>query len=362
MTVLHARRTTLVVALACSACQADDSFVVQHRGEIITYATTDDEIEVCEGNLIYAERWMKAVADQLGIAPNAILPTTYHLVPPDEVDRYCASSGGCANIVDDHIEIYTSQVTHGHELVHAIQFSAWPRQRALLREGLAEVYSDYGQVALFWNPISSDHFDELIELDSAAGLGSNEIYFVGAYIVYWVIARHGTAKLEEFWRTNAASGSLDATEFRATFEQHFGESLEDMIADAQLKGPAACIIPTCVDDLVEWQGDRWTFDSPQECGGTVRGKIDGDEVDLEQSVLVEITTPGPYVVSVVGVDPDVPGVTIAPCRVWCGGDDWLSVGAGESDVFDLQAGRYRVWTYKIAADDPGVTVEIRPAG
>lgn len=355
------RRTMLLAVLACSACEDEDPFTVQFQGEFLAYATAD-EVAVCEGNVIYAERWMIAVADQLGISAVEILPTTYYLVDPSEVDRHCGPVGACTKRGDDHIEVYASEILHRHELVHAIQFSAWPPQRALLREGLAVVYSDHTQVQLHWNSISSEDLDALIEIQGHKDL-PDDIYFVGPYLVYWTIARHGAAEFESFWRADAASDSRSTADFRATFEQHFGESLDAMIEDVQKFGPA-CVIPTCVDDLVEWQGDRWTFDSPQACGGTVRGEMgeDPDSVWLEHTVLVEIPTSGPYVISVSPNSPGPQGIVIAPCTVWCGSDDWIPVSAGAVDEVDLIAGRYRVHAFKRGAEDPGVTVEIQPAG
>lgn len=359
--MIDLRRTTLLAVLAvlaCSGCQDEEPFTVQSRGEFLTYATMDG-VEVCEGNVIYAERWMIGVAEQLGIDPDEFLPMNYYLVGFDEIDEYCRS-GPCAKLLDDHVEIHAYNMTERHELVHAIHLSAWPRQRALLQEGLAVVYSDQGQVQLHWDSISSEYLDALIEVPGRGDVPS-AIYLVGPYIVYWTIARHGAAKFESFWRADAASASQSAADFRATYEQHFGESLDSMIEDVHKFGPA-CVIPTCVDDLVEWQGDRWTFDSPQACGGTVRGEMgpDADSVSLQHTVLVEIPASGPYVISVASTH-EWQAVTMAPCTVWCGGDDWFGVRAGEVDEVNLVAGRYRVLTFKSGADDPGATIEIRPA-
>ncbi len=348
-----------MTCMACLACQANETqFYVQGSGDFLTYLTLAPDIEICEGNVTYAERWMRGVAEQLGIDGAELLPTNYHLVDAEELAAHCGSAAACTQRGDGSIEIYATRVLRAHELVHAVQFSQWPAHRAVLAEGLAVVYDDTSQQPLLWNPISSAHLDELLEAHGSDAPG--EVYTVGGYLVYWLLQRHGPAKLAEFWLADAASGSHSAAAFRAGFEQHFGESLDAMIADVQDSGPA-CVIPTCVDDLVEWQGDRWTFESPQACGGTVRGTLEGDTIQLEQSVLLEITQVGSYQVSVTDGQ-TVQGAILSACSVWCGGDDRVDVHAGQVVEVDLQPGRYRVTTFKLDAQDPGVSVEIRPAG
>lgn len=123
-------------------------------------------------------------------------------------------------------------------------------------------------------------------------------------------------------------------------------------------GQPACPLVTCVEDIVEWQVDRWTTSSPTSCDD---GLVRGNEDDLGRSVLVEIPTSGTYVVSV----SDSPlgnqqGAYVLPCAAACTGAPAFGYYAGQSREVVLEAGLHRVTTAKLGTDDPGVTVEIRP--
>jgi hypothetical protein len=194
--------------------------------------------------------------------------------------------------------------------------------------------------------------DEQIEKDHA----ELETYFAGLWIVYWIVERYGIDAFRDFWYADTNDGS--AKEFRRLFEQHFGESLDAMLAD--VAGQPACPLVTCVEDVVEWQGDLWTTESPTSCDdGLTRGTRDPDS-ELLRAVIMEVPESGTYTVSV--SESDRPqGLRIDHC----GGPCPTAVThngfhAGQTGDVVWDAGLYRVTTFRMDATDPGIRVEIRP--
>jgi hypothetical protein len=186
-----------------------------------------------------------------------------------------------------------------------------------------------------------------------------ETYVVGSWIVYWIVQRHGIDAFRDFWYADTRDGSAD--EFRTLFEQHFGESLDAMLGE--VSGQPACPLLTCAEDVVEWQGDLWTTESPNCDDGLTRGTRDPDS-ELVRTVLLEVPESGTYTVSISEGDrsnPGPQGVQIHPCAGPCpNATTHGSFLAGRTDDVVWEAGLYRVMTFKFAAADPGVRVEIRP--
>ncbi len=344
------RLASSCAAVLLLACQGDDLPPVQARGEFLSYADDDD---VCDGTVEYGERWMLAVAARLGISPEEILPTTYYRLSLADAAEQCGGGQGCARVVDSEIRIFAPTILNKHELVHAVHLSAWPRRRALLTEGLAMLFDDQYRVQFEW-------FEEF-DLDTLNEQEDSEIetYLAGAWIVYWIVERHGIDAFRDFWYADTKEGN--AEEFRALFEQHFGESLDTMLAD--VAGQAACTSMTCVEDVVEWQDGVWATESPTGCddGLTIGSEATADFL-VQRTVLIDVPETGTYTVSVSESElGNRQAVTINPCGAPC--EQAMpspNVYAGGSADFMWEAGLYRVATFKIDAEDPGVRVEIRP--
>jgi hypothetical protein len=208
-----------------------------------------------------------------------------------------------------------------------------------------DFYSSYSALEEF-------DLDALIEAEHAVD-GS---YIAGSWIVFWIIERHGIDAFREFWLADVKDSS--AADFRALFEAHFGESLDAMLA--AVVGRPACPLVTCVEDVVEWQGDVWSTESPSNCGD---GLTVGTEAQLTRAVLVEVPTTGSYTVSVSESElGNRQGVNIHPCGGPCeqSADHPALFLPGDAIDVVWDAGLYRVTTYKVELDDPGVRVEIKP--
>ncbi|MFV8750664.1 hypothetical protein ACNOYE_08930 [Nannocystaceae bacterium ST9] len=335
------------------ACQpADDLPPVQVEGEILTYAADED---ICDGTVEYGERWMKAVGTRLGISPDELRPTTYYRVSQDEAFDRCGAPG-CARVIDGEVRIFAPGILNKHELVHAVHLSAWPRRRPLLTEGLAMLLDDSNRSQF----VEFDQFGFDVDAAIEQARAADESYVVGVWIVHWVIARHGFDAFRDFWHADTKNGS--AEEFRALFEQHFGESLDTMLA--AVAGHPACPLATCVEDVVAWQGDLWTTESPMGCGdGLTIGSKSTTDPDLERAVLLDVPESGTYAVSVSdSVFGNGQGVVIQPCGGGCGQfpNGGTTVYSGSTGDVVWEPGLYRVTTFKLDATDPGVRVEIRP--
>ncbi len=345
------RLASSCAALLLLACQGDDLPPVQARGEFLSYAADDD---VCDGTVEYGERWMLAVAARLGISPDEILPTTYYRLDPEDAKERCGAPG-CTRRSEGEVSIFDATLLNKHELVHAIQLSAWPRRRPLLVEGLAMAFDDDGLDPFVWSDQFSADLDEQIEKDHA----ELDTYFVGAWIVYWVVQRHGVDAFRTFWYADTEGSS--AEEFRVLFEQHFGESLDAMLADVAKQ--TACPLLTCVEDVVEWEGSLWTTESPTGCGdGLTFGSEATSDSKIMRTVLIDVPVTGAYTVSVSESELlGNQGTRIYPCGGPCrNAASLVNFYAGQSTDVMWEAGLYRVTTAKLSAEDPGVRVEIRP--
>jgi hypothetical protein len=295
---------------------------------------------------------MEAVAVYLGMDPDQILPTTYYLVDPSLLDEVCFSgANGCAHENDGRIDVFSKAPVNEHELVHAIQSSVWPRRQPLLQEGLASAFVQDTPPADYYFTYTPMEIDIAIEAERASK--ERSVYSVGHYLVYWMLTRYGPEAFAQFWY--ATSRPTTATEFRATFQSIFGESVDEMLADTPAN---VCAIAICVGKPLPWKQGTWTTESPRSCAdGAVVGYISESYSDLVRNELVEITEAGTYDVSVSEYPKLGQGAMFMSCQNGC--DQWM-IDAGKSWALDLAPGLYRVTTFG-DPDDPGVRVEVRPS-
>jgi hypothetical protein len=354
---MHALRTILLSTLVICAvgCQHDDDDglpSVQFQGRFLSYAA-DRDIVVCDGTVPLTEAWIEAVARYLGIDPEQILPTTYYFVDSPLLEEMCSkSAGGCIDRVDGRLGIFSTRPLDDHELVHAIHFSAWPRRQPLLQEGLASAFVQDTPPQLYYS-FTPDQIDAAIEAESASP--EHNVYLIGQYLVYYMLTRYGPEAFEQFW--HATSRPTTAAAFRAAFQDSFGESLDEMLADVDIYGGPMCAIPICVGEPLAWEQGTWRTESPSSCAdGAVVG-FTGERSDLVRNELVEITQADSYDVSVSESTEVRQGAMVMSCNNGC--DQWV-IYDGESYAIDLAPGLYRVTTVS-DLDGPGVSVEIRPS-
>jgi hypothetical protein len=352
---MHALRTILLSSLVATGCQRDDDDLlppVQDQGRFLSYAA-DDDIVVCEGTVPLTEAWMEAVARYLGIDPDEILPTTYYFIDSSLLDETCSFSvGGCTHREDGHNYIFSTRFMLDHELVHAIDYSAWPRRQPLLHEGLASAFEQ--ETPPLYYSFTPDEIDVAIEAESPRT--DHFVYSVGHYLVYWMLTRYGTEAFEQFW--HATSRPTTAADFRATFQDSFGESLDEMVADVDGYGGPICAIPICAGEPLAWEQGTWRTESPRSCtDGAVVGFIGESYSRLVRNELVEITEPGSYDISVSDIADANQGTIVTSCQASC--VEWL-IPSGKSHSLDLTPGLYRVTTVS-DLEGPGVNVEIRPS-
>ena len=343
---------TLLLSLVTLAtgCQQDNDGLppVQIQGRFLSYAA-DDDIVVCGGTVPLTEAWMENVAVYLGIDPNRILPTTYYFTDPSLVDEMCSSIvSGCTDRDRDGIDIFSTLPLHEHELVHAIHLSAWPNRQPLLHEGLASVFVQDTPPGYY--SFTTNEIDMAIEAE--ASLAEKSVYSVGHYLVYGMLTRYGSSAFEEFWY--ATSHPTTAADFRAAFQNAFGESLDEMVAYVGT-GPI-CPIPICAGEPLAWEQGTWTTESPTSCADDA---VVGISSKLIRNDLVEITEPGSYDVSVSQSTAAGQGAIVTSCQTSCA---QRTIFQGESYPMDLEPGLYRVTTIEEHPDEPGgIRVEIRPS-
>jgi hypothetical protein len=350
-------RLSLVISvISVIGCSNDDDGLlppVQVQGRFLSYAA-DDEFVVCGGTVPMTEAWMEAVALRLGVDLDLILPTTYYFVDQSLLGEMCPpQTAGCASQEGGHIEIFSTKPIEQHELIHAIQFSAWPSSAILLQEGLAQAF-EQDTPPLYLPSFTPDMIDAAIEAESAYE-NDGAVYTVGHYLVYWMLTRYDAEAFEQFWRTTSRPTS--AAKFRADFEQIFGESLDQMLADVE--GSPLCAISACAGVPVAWVEGTWTTESPKSCGDkSVVGIVGGLYHEVRRDDLLEITAAGSYDLSVSASANVGQGAIVMSCQDGCA--QYL-VRAGESYPVDLSPGLYRVTTVSSGADDPGIRVDIQPS-
>jgi hypothetical protein len=354
---MHVLRTSLLLSLVTCAtgCQGNDDDglpSVQVRGRFLSYAA-DDDIVVCSGTVPLTEAWMETVALYLGMDPDQLLPMTYYLIDSSLVDELCPNgAGGCVDRTDRHFDVFSTRPIHEHELVHAIHLSAWPARQPLLHEGLASAFEQ--DTLPNYYSFTPDEIDVAIEAESS--LEDLSVYSVGHYLVYWMLTRYGPEAFEQFWY--ATSRPTTAADFRATFQDSFGESLDEMLTDVGTYGGPICAIPICVGEPLPWEQGTWRTESPRSCAdGAVVGFTGESYSRLVRNDLVEITGAGSYDVSASESTLPGQGTIVTSCQTSC--EEWF-IPAGESYLIDLAPGSYRVTTVS-DLEEPGIRVEIRPS-
>jgi hypothetical protein len=353
---MYGLRTSLLACLAAHllGCQRDniDFPPVQVQGRFLSYAA-DDDIIVCDGSVQFIEAWMEAVALYLGMNPNQLLPTTYYFADSSLVEEMCSFSvSGCTDQEEDRIQIFSTLPIHEHELVHAVHLATWPRRQPLLHEGLASAFvQDNPPIYYSFTP---DEIDVAVEAENSSV--DKLVYSVGHYLVYWTLTRYGPEAFGQFW--HATTQPTTASNFRAAFEDSFGESLDEMLADVQ--GSPICPIPICVGAPLAWEQVTWVTESPRSCAdGTTVGFTGKSYSNLVRNDLVEITEAGGYDVSVSESTNIGQGTIVMSCQDGC--DQWI-IFAGESYTIDLAPGLYRVTTVESHPEEAGgISVEIRPS-
>ncbi len=356
---MNSSHAVIPLALAAStlACQSPTELPpVQVEGSFVSYAA-DEQYEICPGTVAHAEEWMEAVAGRLGIDPAELLPTTYYFVDPSVLEEQCPRSShgavaGCTRREGDRILVFSRQPLHRHELVHALHLSAWPRRQPILHEGLAHAYDDTFPDMTFAPP--SEAIDAAIEAESA--IGDNSVELIGAYLIYWIVQRHGADGLSRLWQ--ATSRPSSAADFRAAFEQELGETLDTMLA--VLGDESGSQFVTCVGEVLPWTDGRWTVSSPRGCEDGAVGIIGEDRHSVSRYDLVEIGEAGYYELAAYGELGQAIVASVTPC-----GDVWpdnqsLPVDAEQPTQYYLTPGVHRVETVQSGPDQPTFTVEIRP--
>jgi hypothetical protein len=327
------------------ACQQPEAELppIQFEGDFIAYAAPE-YLEVCPGTLDFAETWTSAVAVRLGIDPSDLLPTTYYFVDASGVAEQCPDQAvACIRAEGDGLAIYTSDPVSRHELVHAIHLSAWPRRPPLLQEGLAVAFDD--SLPLDSPAPSSTALNQALAADESGP----SVALTGAWLVRWIIERHGVDVFVDLWA--AAPNPADEVGFRTEFEQQTGESLSSLVSE--VGGATASRFVTCVEEVRPWDGEVWTTTSPDGCESGVVGFVGLDQVDLSRTEIVEITEPGDYEVQV----DNHGGVLIVPC------DSDFNLPSqvlwNQPEILYLATGRYRFETRTTDASQAPYSVQLR---
>lgn len=346
-----------LVALALAFACADDEDprppIQQVSGHVAVAA--DERFEVCAGTAAHYDAWLESAASWMGVElPAGGEMTYYWLADQGEVEDYCPPQTNCVREQDDgSFALYTSAGYQAHELTHVMHDMTLPLRPSLVEEGLAVMLDDQVELGFpTWSGASS--LEELVEDWSIADYG-DAMHFVST-----TIDRHGVDKFREFWLALPAR-EVSTEEFRASFEQVFGESF-----DAQLAATAevqACSLRQCVGTPVAWDDDGvWrtstpSCDDPRAVGRVVPGT--DAEAEIRSFDLLDIETLDIYELR---LSPANATVVISRCGFSCA-PFYYGVGEGQASAtaeYSLPPGRYRIMTLNDTPSAP-TQVEIRPA-
>lgn len=247
-----------------SGCSASQELPVVARGRYVEIATSRDE-PICGGTVAYMDRFVTSAFAVLGEAPPDDVFVRFEWLELDARDPLIG--GGRTKTIDDHVLIQSDvYLIEEHELVHAVQFSAWPSSNPFLREGLA-VFLDakrlYQQSA--WADDVS--LDDVLAADPL----TTQHYPLAWFLVSQIVRDHGFEGLRDLWYAIPAGSS--AGEVRLAYEQVFGRPIDTLLEDVPVEPGMdpdqatrrACDFGICAAAETPWVGGVWTAPGPTDC-------------------------------------------------------------------------------------------------
>ncbi|MEX1368448.1 MAG: hypothetical protein AB1Z98_35275 [Nannocystaceae bacterium] len=337
---------------------------------------TDRDDTICGGTIAFLDATVEAAFEFLGETPPDEVFIRYEWLEEPQV-QVSLTGEGFARPLDDGILIRTDQLIDEHELVHAAQFTAWPRSARFMEEGLA-VLLDSRRIydSVRWPDYLT--LDEL--LDDPLEAGNNYIW--AWFVVSQIVHDHGVEGLRELWYEVPFGAS--ATEVRAAYEAIFERPMDALLEPHRdrvafngrdLEIPEGgeedrhpCIFSLCpgepevIDDVgvLFAPGPSGCEDDPHAVGPHSRNPfIDGPPVWRE--TIIEATE------GLIEVQrPEVLEGILRPCALLCLGSGngyglWISPRT-EDERRSAPGGRWRVEARSeleaLPTDDPDA-IEIR---
>jgi hypothetical protein len=317
----------VLLGLAAAPGCAPDLPELQWFGNYVAFAT-DWPMRPCGGTLPRMDRFVERTYEFFDRTPLQEPIAVYHLpeawedgFPCPEPENHALVSG-CA-YPSDRTAFFESFSVLEHEIVHVVMVDMASYHDPLFDEGIAEALGSRPAVRL----PSNAHVEDMV------GWPATAVNYVAAgYFVRSLIDRHGPRAFLAFYQDGRLGMSREDT--RASFEQRFGETIEEAAAHYRAR-EYQCFFELAVCDdepLVPWQGNEWHYHRSPSCDDEdVWGfnPIEGHEDDREfyfgsVTVGLEIPADGHY-----EIVPSV-GATLRHCGSTCEERETLELGGAYS--------------------------------
>ncbi len=313
-------RWVVFLAATLGGCRGELPEVIA-KGRFVSYAA-DPETELCEGTIPRIDAFISGLASELRVDIPDERFVTYYWLPDGQLDESpCDDGTRCTNLgAGGSVSLYSDEMLHEHELVHATHLNAMPLAPPVLSEGLAATYGG-AQGAVGW-PGWQSELDELIR---ARSLDPAD-YAAAMHLVEFTIRRHGLQDFGLFWDDVAVFPTVSG--FKMDYEDATGESIESMLDDTS--SDLACSIPVCdaVETVADWEDGVALLFGAEDCASPdAVGPFNPEAPKILSYILLRPPAAGPYRVAAEGGL----GVELSPCETACGSKQ---VAAGQ--VLDLE--------------------------
>lgn len=341
---MHPRSTRIVCAAlslcGAPACERDAPDAgpalpeVRARSRYIEYATWADDAALCmDWTLARMDEFLEETAAYLEVDPPAPGSVRYVWVPEElqtEDVWGCRNAtpgfpDGCYRSMDEGGLIYTEQVPHPHELVHAVDIAALGAPHVLLAEGLAEHLGSSTRHA-DGLPGFAAGFEALVRGGERPRDYTLPMHFVGALL--------DEGGVDAFKQLRAAvPGDASWDEFAAAYQDVYGEPLPAALARMETRTVVGRLAPPCAGEELAWTDPvALTATLRGRCGdpGFVgAGGVDGTPA-FRKSFVLDIAEAGYYRIVLTGLDPGLdPGTPVAALSGCAGVDSELVVATAQ---------------------------------
>lgn len=219
------------IFLVTAGCGGDQLPPLIANSKYIDYHTDVDvdASAVCMDDMLSREdRYIERTAKLLGVDPPS---RTIHFVWDPVQDG--SEPWGCDGSAEtcymyrggsDLDVVVSDDLSHHHELVHAVEFQALGEGNLVLVEGIAEYLGSLNQ-----NTFADGTFPELFKAMVAAGPETTMDYGLARHFVGSLVARHGVAKYRALRAKMPKDAGLER--FAEVFEAEFNQSLDKALIE-----------------------------------------------------------------------------------------------------------------------------------
>ncbi len=291
-----------LLALLCmgtSGCEQPDVPMppLSHHGVHVSMGV-DGQAVPCGGTIPWMDRHVELLGELFGRSVEGLEVQYYWL-------RFESLRPGCDVACAYGFEITSTTSLIEHELVHAVVEQWAGEAEVFFSEGVAmaagsRIYGSY----------ETNEFDQLREMIGADRTIEVDYPTAGAFVTYLIEKWGGPTFFEFYDRTGPKSTYAGVA---AAFEDVYGVSLDDSIADFRSEGPGCLLLlAECTLEPEPWLGELWETVVTLDCAQDSLGPSGSPEVDGEGRswtyVTVDVPEAGNYLVS-----SDLKTVFFHPC-------------------------------------------------